>query len=386
MSVPTPAAVELGADHRDGAASLALTAASRAQGAAGSVPAALDVAVGLAPRVPRPGQGRTLQRWEILATLGAADLTVARVVEPHLDALAILAEARADGVDVLAGSDAAGGLAGSDGADVLAGSDAADGVGIAGLDTLGVDAGSTWGVFASEGPASTLTAAAGPRGVRLTGTKPWCSLAGALSHALVTAATDDGRRLFAVPLAHAGVRVAAVDWVSRGLAAVPSGPVEMADVPAVPVGPPGWYLDRPGFWWGGIGVAACWYGGAVGLARRAWAQAHRRSGDVSGLLLGAIDVRLHATRAALAGAAASVDAGSAGDPSLLAARVRAVVADAAESTLHDAAHLLGPAPLAFEEEYARRVADLGVYVRQHHGERDLAGLGGELAARDTAPW
>ena len=38
-----------------------------------------------------PGSGDTLALWELLATLGAADLTAARVVEPHLDAQAILA-------------------------------------------------------------------------------------------------------------------------------------------------------------------------------------------------------------------------------------------------------------------------------------------------------
>ena len=31
------------------------------------------------------------------------------------------------------------------------------------------------------------------------------------------------------------------------------------------VGPPGYYLRRPGFWIGSAGVAACWYGGAEGL-------------------------------------------------------------------------------------------------------------------------
>jgi hypothetical protein len=36
---------------------------------------------------------------------------------------------------------------------------------------------------------------------------------------------------------------------------------------------------------------------------------------------------------------------------------------------------LGPAPLAFEEEHVRRVADLELYLRQHHADRDLAALG-----------
>jgi hypothetical protein len=32
--------------------------------------------------------------------------------------------------------------------------------------------------------------------------------------------------------------------------------------PAIPVGRPDDYLSRPGFWFGAIGVAACWLGGA----------------------------------------------------------------------------------------------------------------------------
>ena len=55
--------------------------------------------------------------------------------------------------------------------------------------------------------------------------------------------------------------------------------------------------------------------------------------------------------------------------------MRSVVADTAETVLTVAGHTLGPGPLAFDEAYARRVADLQLYIRQHHGERDLATLG-----------
>ena len=33
------------------------------------------------------------------------------------------------------------------------------------------------------------------------------------------------------------------------------------------MGADGAYLDRPGFWHGGAGIAACWHGGAVALAQ-----------------------------------------------------------------------------------------------------------------------
>jgi len=317
---------------------------------------ALAAAPGLAAVAGTPGTGSTLDLWEGLATLAAYDLGVARAIEPHLDAVAILAQA--------------GGVV-----------DLAD---AAASDTR------TWGVFAAEGGTDPLTATRTPNGWLLDGAKPWCSLADRLTHALVGARTADGeRRLFAVDLAGPGVRPDVSAWHARGLAEIPSGPVRFERVPAAPVGGPGWYLDRPGFAWGGIGVAACWYGGAVGVARTVLDAA--RADDPSPFLLmhlGAIDVGLQAARSALAEAAAAVDAGEATGAagSLLAKRVRGVVARAAEDTLVRAGHALGPAPLALDAAHAKRVADLQLYVRQHHAERDENSLGRAVAAGGVAPW
>jgi LmbE family N-acetylglucosaminyl deacetylase len=321
---------------------------------------ALALAVELGDGGARPGGGGTTDLWEALATLAAADLGLARAVEPHLDALAILDQERAAAGDAL-------------GAESM--SDAIPGD--------ASDSAATWGVFAAEGGGDPLTAADGPDGVLLTGTKPWCSLAGSLTHALITAAVADGSRgLFAVDLRHPGVEVVPGAWVARGLTEVPSGPLRLRDVPARPVGAPGWYLERPGFHWGGIGVAACWYGGAVGLARTLLRAASREGADRLLLMhLGAVDAALDGARASLAEAAALVDGGRAeGDAGrLLAKRVRAVVARAVEETLTHVAHALGPAPLAQDADHAKRVADLELYVRQHHAERDDASLGGALA-------
>ena len=272
---------------------------------------------------------------------------MARAVEPHLDARAILTQA---GV--------------------------AHGTG-------------TWGVFAAEGPGVRLDAVEGPDGWRLTGTKPWCSLAGVLDAALVTAHLGDGGRgLFAVDLRGAGVSLVDQEWVSRGLTEIPSTAVAFDDVRAEPVGPPGWYLERPGFWWGGIGVAACWFGGAVGIGRRVHAQASARDDQLLAMHLGAVDHRLESARRALAEAATLVDDGSldGAQGRLLAKRVRATVAGVCEDVLTIAGHALGPAPLALEPEHAKRVADLQVYVRQQHAERDDVSLGTSLAASADAPW
>ena len=313
---------------------------------------ALVLAGRLAAERPFVGEGGTADLWEALATLAAHDLAVARTVEPHVDALTILHQA--------------------------------------GLDDL-APAGSTWGVFAAEGPGVRLEARADATGAwRLSGTKPWCSLAGRLSHALVTAwVSHDERRLFAVDLGDPGVRPSDA-WSALGLPTVPSGPVDLDDVPARPVGEAGWYLRRPGFAWGGASVAACWHGGATGLARALLEAARRpRSADDALTLqhVGAVDVRLDQARRALAMAAAAIDAGELDGSvgALEAARVRGTVARTAEDVLRHVAHALGPAPLAQDARHAQRVADLELYVRQHHAERDDVSLGRKV--RDLAePW
>src|SRR6202007_1246568 len=100
----------------------------------------------------------------------------------------------------------------------------------------------------------------------LTGVKPWCSLAGRLDAALVTAHVGDGRQLFRVSLRQLTVTTKPRGpSVARGLRNVTSAAVRFDGPPADPVGAPGWYLARPGFAWGGMGVAACWHGGARGL-------------------------------------------------------------------------------------------------------------------------
>ena len=307
------------------------------------LPGDVDAALALAELLGRSAPSSTRDLWETLATLASHDLGVARAVEPHLDAVAILTQA---GRPVPEGR---------------------------------------WGVFAAEGGDDPLTAVEASGTWSLSGTKPWCSLADRLDAALVTATTTDGSRmLFAVDLGQPGVSPLDGTWVARGLTEIPSGPVRFDTAAADPVGEPGWYLSRPGFAWGGIGVAACWFGGAVGIARTVHAAAGEKPNPFLLEHLGAIDELLGCARRALAEAADLIDTADP-DPRLLAKRVRATVARACEETLARAGHALGPAPLALDAAHAKRVADLQLYVRQHHAERDVASLGEALAA-GNAPW
>lgn len=315
-------------------------------GAGGSDPvAALEAARRFGGDVPLPGTD-TLGRWRVLAGVAERDVAAARAIEPHLDALAILAEA---GVD---------------------------------------PGGSTWGVFAAEGPDTRLTA--GSDGT-VTGLKPWCSLAERLDAALVTAWIDaETRGLFAVELARPEVTVTTVAWHARGLAEIASPPVRFDGAAATPVGEPGWYLRRPGFAWGGIGVAACWWGAARPLLTRL---IEHGASSADSLVLARIGraYRSMATAAESLGAAAIEIDRAGADPlshdqeSIRAHRVRGTVADAVRTVLSVCEDVLGPAPAAFDEEYARRTADLALYVAQYHRGRDDASLARAVARDPRAP-
>ena len=178
------------------------------------------------------------------------------------------------------------------------------------------------------------------------------------------------------------------NWFARGLVEVPSEAIHLTDCPTEPVGPDDWYLQRDGFAWGGMGVAACWLGGAVGIARTMRRAGGAREPDQIALMhLGAVDVALTAARAVLADAATAMDAGDArgADGVLVAARVRAVVGRTVDEVLLRSAHALGPGPLARDADHARRVADLQLYVRQQHAERDDAALGAHVRELDGWP-
>jgi len=310
------------------------------------------------PDLPLPARGATAIRWDHLAAVGRRDLALAKLVEPHHDATAILSE----------------------------------------LGAPVPGPGEVWAVWAAEPPGAGLsgaglTATRDGDGWWLDGDKPFCSGATLVTHALVTAASNEGSRLLAVDVAAArdrGGTMAVHDgnWTGHGMARADTRAVTFTRADAAPIAGPGAYTDRPGFWWGAVGVAACWAGGVRGVAARLLATARRRSpDDLLAAHLGAVAVAVDRTRSALTIAAQEADSGAAdsGAAGVAAARrtaesARAVVADAAEEVVSRVGRALGPGPLAFDAEHSQRVADLQFFVRQHHAERDLAALGTLLAA------
>lgn len=300
-------------------------------------------------QLPLPGRGATLQRWQALADVAGLDLALVKLFEGHTDALAILAEL---------------------GAGPLAGE---------GL----------WAVWAAEPPQArvNITHREGAR-VQLSGVKAWCSGAAQVDHALITVWDDQQRsQLVALPMAQAGVQVTGQGWQAVGMAATASVEVLFDGAEAQCVGAPGEYLIRPGFWQGGAGIAACWYGAATTAGHYLREHCLRRRGDPhADAHLGAVDAHLGAARAALQVCAQWIDAHPTDDARLPVQRVRAIVEHSVEQVITHVGRALGASPFCRQARFARLLSDLPVFMRQSHAERDLAGLGQLLCEQPAQRW
>ena len=289
------------------------------------------------PALPLPGSGHTLQRWRALAAWGAEDLCLAKVLEAHYDAQAIIAE----------------------------------------LNAPRVAEGQLLAVWAAEGPANTLRIDAGGG---LYGDKPWCSGSAWVDAALVTVRNTHGVWLCHVAAEH-WCTLLGEPWPAAGMAGIPSTTVRFDGAPMTILGPRDAYLQRPGFWHGGAGIAAVWFGAAVALAERM----RPACSDVNrARLLGAADLVLGPAAALLREVAARIDDAPQSAHRGDVVRLRCVVERAATRVLDLAGRALGPAPMCLEDGHARRWADLTVFLRQCHADRDWQWLGEQRAAEETA--
>jgi hypothetical protein len=307
-----------------------------------------------APSLPLPGHGETLVRWRALAAVAACDLGLVKLFEGHTDALAILAE----------------------------------------LDGSLPPAASRWGVWAAEAQHARVRAinariqnvAGEAAQVRLSGTKAWCSGAQTLTHALVTAWLDDEPVLAAVALDQNSISIDTSKWRAVGMQATASADVTFNDTVATLVGAPHAYLRRAGFWHGGAGIAACWYGSAAQIGRTLRDACARRADTHRLAHLGATDVALQSAAAVLRETAAWIDAQPSDDAQTRVLRARLAVEQSASGVIEHATRALGAGPLCRDARFARALADLPVFLRQSHAERDLAALGERLvASADTTP-
>jgi len=258
-------------------------------------------------QLPLPGSGRTLLRWQRLAAVAGIDLPLLKLYEGHTDALAILHELGFNAPSMQS--------------DLNPPSDrravevpfAKPGV---------------WGVWAAEPPdARVIVSQRKGDQVQLDGRKAWCSGAQLLDYALLTAWANDGTpHLVAVDLKQQSVSFASQHWQAVGMASTASVDVHFERAVGFCVGDSGGYLSRPGFWQGGGGIAAAWYGAAVALANVL--RRHRQEGRAephADAHLGAVDAALAGAAASLRECAGWIDAHPQQDASLPVQRLRAQV-------------------------------------------------------------
>ncbi|WP_374929798.1 hypothetical protein [Kytococcus sedentarius] len=296
-----------------------------------------------------------LLTWpELLAALGrrgATDIAWSRLAEGHVDAVRILSQAgRRAAPDCL------------------------------------------YGVWASRSRGTGPRAEPVDGGWRVHGTLRFASGVGVLDRALVTGVDPDGtHRLFELDVSTLVGDPSS--WAATGMAPSRSWTVEVDRGASsdAEVGEPGWYLHRPAFLPGGVGVAAVWWGATVRAVRevqragqgapaapdRAVRWGHVRTElaaagaalQVAGLrleeLLPTAQVRDWDTLGPVVGQEVAAVSGE----------VRAVVATAAGRVLEHLRVLAGAAGLALDAGVAHAVEDLTVYLAQHPVDRAAGGLG-----------
>ena len=276
-----------------------------------------------------------------LEALGRTDVPLSRLTEGHVDALRIHAEAGTT-----------------------------------------PSAGCLYGVWASRSRGTGIRASRTDGGWRLEGTLRFASGAGLLDRALVPVWLDDETSM----LVDLPVRDWPVDdsaWQTSAMRLSHSHTIpldhDVTGDDVVQVGEEGFYLGRPGFFPGGVGVAAVWVGGAARVADLVRHHVGERPPSPPlQLRLGHLRTDLVAAASAVAAAAARLDTGDVPAPALqaLATETRAVVGAAVRRLLDQARAVAGPAGLAYDGPLTHAIDDLDLYVRQQSTDGDALFLGG----------
>jgi alkylation response protein AidB-like acyl-CoA dehydrogenase len=291
--------------------------------------------------LPLPGLGHTPERHRLLAETARENVALAKLAEAHWDAVSILSEAgRTPEPNAL------------------------------------------YAVWASEVPGVPLRLTRTDTGFVIDGTKPFCSGIGLVDRALVTA-SDPEQLLVEVDLR---LNESSVDanleiWKTDAFRSTQTGSLTFTGAKLdryARIGGPQWYLERPGFWHGACGPAACWAGGAAGLVD--FALANKRSDAHTLAHLGAMEANVWAMFSLLSEAGREIDESpnDGGAAQIRALQLRHLIEQMASDILHRFARAYGPQPLSMNEEMARRFHEVDLYMRQSHGERDLEALGAVL--------
>jgi len=162
--------------------------------------------------------------------------------------------------------------------------------------------------------------------------------------------------------------------------------LDAESVHARPVGPPNFYLERPGFVVGGLCVAAVWAGGvrqllevvAEGVRAFPTTQHQERR-------LGTIEEAAWTAGRVLRSTVASIATLGPEETGHEIGLARTAIVHACETALTEAGHVVGPAGLSRNARLARLMQDLAIYIRQHHVDGVLAAAG-ERALKSYQPY
>lgn len=290
--------------------------------------------------IPYPGEGQTFQRWQILSQVATLDLSLAKIFESHLDALAILHELRVDTAQATR----------------------------------------LHAVWAAEG---------GPQPLRLqqdllSGLKLWCSAAEQVQQALLTYRNQAGQsQLLLVDLQQPGIQINTDTWQAVGMQPTRTAEVSFQRVTAEKIAGPNAYLERPGFWHGAAGVAACWFGATLKIAAYLHQATLQKPNLFKQMYLGEVFSQIVAIRALFKAVAAEIDAAPQFSHEQMIRALRAQVEATALSVIELSGKALGAAPFCQTADFARCVADLQVFLRQSHAAFDLQAIG-ELVPENEA--
>lgn len=319
--------------------------------------------------------------WALLRRVAAADASVARILDGHLNAVERLEVAAAPRLRdrELAAVEAGGRL-------------------------LGV-----WGADPRPGEGDPARLHEGDGGLALRGVKTFCSGAGGVDAALVMVASGDGGAPALVLLDCGAAVEVDRDWYrAAGLRASESHRVVFHDAPVTAVlGEPGELARDPWFSRDAMRTAATWAGmvdAAAAAALDALVDAGRQEDPLARLAAGRIEAARGTVDAWLARAARVADAairpsaaaptlGSlldgdhalglhlAADPRVTSVAMRAEIDRATKAILETAAAACGSHPFVTADRLDRARRDLETFLLQHRLDPLLTRLGGERLAR-----
>ena len=281
------------------------------------------------------GGGRTKERFARLRSLARTNMSLARLVEADADARAIATE----------------------------------------LGVLLIDPTVSYGVWAATGGRKLHVRHVGNGAVKVSGPQPWCGGATVVRRALLV--IDRDTKVDLIDVETKGCHIDTSPWQAKAFADLGTATVHFEGTHGhllrAPVGD---YSNRPGFWHGAIGVAACWAGGLQSLVDHHVGQ-WTRADDHSSAQLGAAMSELAQTMAILEWAADDIDRDP-DDVSQARNRAEWVRYCVERSCTRAIEHLeigAGPAPLVETASIIERTEQLRIVLRQTHGLRDVENLG-----------